>query len=117
MQEVSTPAELMNLKPNLYLEVCRQIEKDFTLSGILIDWSVDIQPKDMWSEVLSKLNDLLKNEPEALRNLLYRVDLDEKSISDALLENKQKDFLSELAKQLIAREIQKVLNRLNSNMG
>ena len=113
MRDVRAPSELMNLKSNLFSEVVKQLEKDFALSGVSIDWSVDIKPDKMWLDILSKLDNLLRNDPEALRNLLYRVDLDEKNVTSSLVENEKNDFVVELAKQLVVREIQKILNRQN----
>ena len=113
MQEVRAPSELMNLKQDIFQLVVKQLEKDFAMSGVIIDFSIDVVPDKMWEIVLSTLDDLLKNEPESLRNLIYIVDLNESAVNAMVLEKKVSDFLIELAQQLIAREIQKVLNRLN----
>jgi hypothetical protein len=116
MHEVSAPSDLMNLNQELFLEVVKQLEKDFALSGISIDLPNNVQPSTMWKNVLKTLNELLKNDPELLRNLLYRIDLNENKVQTIVLENKEKDFLHILAQQLILREIQKVLNRLKHRL-
>ena len=116
MREVSPPSELMKLKHDVYGQVVLQLEKDFTLSGISIDLSAARAPEVMWQMLLSTLDDLLKNDPESLRNLLYRVDLNEAMVNAMVLEKKETDFLQELALQLIAREIKKILNRLKQRL-
>ena len=110
MQEVRAPSELMNLKQDIFQLVVKQLEKDFALSGITMDFSIDVVPDKMWENVLSTLDGLLKNDPESLRNLLYIVDLNESTVNAIVLEKKATDFLTELAQQLIVREIQKVFN-------
>ena len=116
MPEVSPPSELIKLKHDVYGQVVLQLEKDFTLSGISIGLSAIVAPEVMWQMLLSTLDDLLKNDPESLRNLLYRVDLNETMVNTMVTEKKETDFLHELAQQLVAREIQKILNRLKQRL-
>jgi len=56
---------------------------------------------------------LLLNEPEKVRALLYRVDLDE-SVLNTLVESTAIDKIAEFSRQILIRETQKVMSRLKN---
>ena len=117
MSEVKIPSELMSLKRDVLGQLVRQLEKDFALSGVSKDFSEATEPVKMWQVVLSALHDLLKNDPESLRNLLYRVDVNEGSVNALVTDKEASTFLIELTRQVIVRELQKIINRMNYESG
>src|SRR5690242_2417904 len=64
-------------------------------------------------KLMDLLNELINNDFEALIQLLYRIDVNEKKIRDLLNENDSKDAASVIADLVIERQLQKIESRKN----
>ena len=60
-----------------------------------------------FKELVAVINDLIKNDFPALIQVLYRVDVSEKKLKQALAENPQENAGKIIAHMLIQRQIQK----------
>ena len=96
-------------KPSLFDKFKIQTHKDFEMSGVL-----DYMPI-ITSNNLSKLKDdfyhsILKLElSDALKNLLYRIDITELQIKQACFKNPEMPLQHVLAELMIKRILQKVV--------
>ena len=104
------------MEKDIYQEVVRQILKDFHLVGLNPNWTENDEPEVFWSEFLHAINHLLSNEPERIRALLYRIDLDELLLNNLFESNSPKDIV-EFSKHILIREMQKVANRMKGKIG
>lgn len=82
-------------------ELQKQVRKDFRLEH-------DPQPTELYHIIL-KITEDLRHNHEALLELLYRVDLEEKGSSDEELRQYNAE---KLASRILKREAQKVVFRL-----
>ncbi len=88
-------------------KVLRQIEKDFAQLRL----EIDINDSEVIRQIQEQVEMLLYNDNQRLMNLLYRIDINEKKISElqahdpAMPENDVITFL------IIQRELQKVMFR------
>ena len=115
MNELSNQysVELKSLEKGIYTDVIKQIIKDFQLVGLTPTWKEIDKPDVFWMEFIQVINELLLNEPEKVRALLYRVDLDE-SVLNTLVESTAIDKIAEFSRQILIRETQKVMSRLKN---
>jgi len=96
-------------KPNLFEKFKIQTHKDYEISGVL-----DYMPI-ITSNNLNKLKDafchsILKLElSDALKNLLYRIDITELQIKEACVKNPETPLQQILAELMIKRILQKVV--------
>jgi len=102
--------DLMSLeKPNLFEKFKTQTHKDYEISGVL-----DYMPI-ITSNNLNKLKDafyhsILKLElSDALKNLLYRIDITELQIKQDCIKNRETTIQHILAELMIKRILQKVV--------
>ena len=91
-------------------EIVKIVEKEFLVSGetSLIP-SADLSTLEEFKNYLTaKLKFLLEEKFETLVNVLYRIDIDEKRLSE-LFSAQNKDFIpASLADLIIERQLQKV---------
>ena len=93
---------------------CEQLVKDLSLCGLPSD-EIDCRDIESVSRSLSAfVSHYLEKDAEALRALLYRIDLSEAALVDlvAMSENRNND----IANAIILRELQKVLYRLKGRL-
>ena len=112
MNELSnqSPKALKSLDRDIYLEVLRQTTKDFHLTGLMPNWTENDDPDVFWGTFLEMVHQLLKYEPEKLRALLYRIDLDEQLLNKLFGSNSEEE-IAEFSKHILIREMQKVIKR------
>lgn len=65
----------------------------------------------MREELISLINELIKEDFQSLIQLLYRIDVNEKKIRLYLKENSHQDAASVLADLIIERQLQKIESR------
>ena len=91
----------------LYGKLVIQLEKDFGLANIPIDFSLDVEPADLQATLHEKVYFLILEKFVDYLNLLYIVDVPEKvfkeiQVTDAVEVAEQVSFL------ILKRELQKV---------
>ena len=96
----------------LFNDVVLQLEKDINLTGIGHDGLKFQNPSQCLTSLYELIKSNLIHNPENVRSLLYRVDLDEAIFNQLLhsFESEEK-FLNEVVKLVLMRELQKVINR------
>jgi hypothetical protein len=92
----------------LYLEVCRQVEKDFHPHCEISELPEVLNPEWISAEVSRLLRDIIESKPSVLGPILYRIDLSEKLVRTAMNTAKQHEKLPELTAMVVKREAQKV---------
>lgn len=97
---------------SLVEETVRQIEKDFSMAGVVIDYLPEFDGKmeKLLDWLDRKILALIEDDHELLMSFLYRVDLSEKKLKETLVSSSV-DSSELIAKQVIKREFQKVLLR------
>lgn len=91
----------------LYNKLVTQLEKDFGLANIPVDFSLDVEPADLQATLHEKVYFLILEKFTDYLNLLYIVDVPEKAfkeiqVTDAVEVAEQVSFL------ILKRELQKV---------
>lgn len=69
-------------KEQLYGKLVAQLEKDFGLANVPIDFSLDITPHDLKAILHEKLYNLILEKFTDYLNLLYIVDVPEKALKE-----------------------------------
>jgi hypothetical protein len=94
-------------------ETIVQIKKDFLRNGLEVQLNEAEDPAfdTICSEVADLVDWLLTNDRSRFMNLLYRIDIAEKLIHQALEEHGEKTVPEKLASMIVKREAQKVLVR------
>jgi hypothetical protein len=92
---------------NLYAKLVEQINKDFNFANEAIDFSLDIKPEDLKSQLHEKIYKLIQYKFAEYLNLLYIIDVSEEQVkqldgSDITELSAQVSFL------ILKREWQKV---------
>ena len=95
-------------KEVLLSELVLQLQKDLSLSGINSDIIKEIHDiNDLANKLVILIEDLLMYRSDLFHNLLYRVDIDKKKLSNNIGDHLQQ----KLADLIIKREILKVYFR------
>ena len=90
------------------------MEKNIPDEIILVSNSLEANsPKEVRDKLIDLLNELINKDFEALIQLLYRVDVNEKKIRAYLNENTNEDSAAVLADLIIERQLQKIESRKN----
>jgi len=92
---------------NLYLNLVTQLQKDFKLANIDVDFSLTIPPKDLLTQLHEKIYFLIMEKFMEYLNLMYIIDVPETAFKeieevDVVEVSKQISFL------ILKREWQKV---------
>lgn len=105
--------EAFNLQADLGKETILQIKKDFLRNGLEVQLNEADKPgfEEICEEVTDLVDWLLTNDRSRFMNLLYRIDLGEHLIHQALEEQGEKTVPEKLASLIVRREAQKVLVR------
>jgi hypothetical protein len=64
-------------KTVLYQNLVQQLNKDFELAGISVNFKDDATSKDLFNELREVIAELLQKQFDDFLNMLYRVDVDE----------------------------------------
>jgi hypothetical protein len=90
------------------------MEKNIPDEIIFVTDSLEVNSSEkVKKKLMDLLNELINNDFEALIQLLYRIDVNEKKIRDLLNENASKDAASVIANLIIERQLQKIESRKN----
>lgn len=112
MEHIPQPKDYLH-KIEILRLVAQQIEKDFGEASLEIE--ITDKPEDTFPDILSQMADQIKVlidlNPANFFQLLYRIDLSENKIKKAITED-QRDAKLVIAEQILLREMQKVLFRL-----
>lgn len=95
------------LSEDFYKETLQQIEKDFVFFNEEIKLST-VSNEELTSFLSKTLERLMSENPETLKNILYRIDLSEVKTKQDILLSDAKNHYELLAKQIIEREAKKV---------
>ncbi|MFW5656456.1 MAG: hypothetical protein ACOC0C_02465 [Bacteroidota bacterium] len=110
-----THDEIIQAKNNQkFVEMAaRQVVKDFATCGMAIEFPSDIifAYDQLFDQVLDIISELLNENEEKLRALLYRIDLSEKNMKQATLAASDQTRGIIIAELILEREMQKVLIR------
>ena len=91
----------------LYIQLIKQLNKDFSLSGIDYELEINSNPKELGGQLQLIIYDLITHNFSDYLNLLYRIDISENEIKELDTSNIEK--LSENVSILILkRECKKV---------
>ncbi len=91
----------------LYRKLVTQLEKDFGMANVPVDFSLDVAPEDLRTTLHEKIYFLIMEKFTDYINLLYVIDVPEKSfkeiqVTDVVEVAEQVSFL------ILKRELQKV---------
>ena len=64
--------------------------------------------EEIRQQLISLINELIKTDFQALVQLLYRIDVDEKKLKEALKNNSQHDSAPVISELIIERQLQKI---------
>ncbi|TAH41090.1 MAG: hypothetical protein EYC69_08930 [Bacteroidetes bacterium] len=94
-------------------ETAAQLIKDFNVAGFEVTFSGNelTAYEELKNQIEPVLYDLFRNNLSQFQSLLYRIDLDERLLSDTLKNSEGSSFSSTLAELVLNREFQKVLTR------
>ena len=109
------PVSLVPYSQRLELinETARQIIKDFGLFNIEIKFSGNAENayRELFSQIHPAISHLLDKQYEKAMNLLYRIDVSEKQVAEAVQEKQEVSFSEIITELIILREFQKILTR------
>ena len=95
-----------------------QKENKISIPDKIITLTNSIQRKpseEIVSQLISFINDLINKDFNALVQLLYRIDIDEKKLKDLLKQNKNADAALIIAELIITRQLQKIKSKKQFN--
>lgn len=102
------PQKIPNhLSASFFMAVKEQLEKDFTFFNEEIE-VIDISSEEIISFLSKTLERLMAENPETLKNILYRIDLSEVKTKQEISLSDTKNHYELLARQIIEREAKKV---------
>ncbi len=105
--------EAFNQQADLGRETIIQLKKDFLRNGLEVQLDETTNPgfEQICTEVADLVDWLLTNDRSRFMNLLYRIDIAEHHIHQALDEQGEQNVPEKLAVMIVRREAQKVLIR------
>ncbi|RMG80200.1 MAG: hypothetical protein D6707_06775 [Bacteroidetes bacterium] len=92
-------------KEKYLLLTMAQLKKDFILSGL--DFDYHEAPENLYAFLQEQITLMLDNNIEALRNLLYRIDVNVENI----FKNPSSNIVEKIVQEIIKRSLQKVIIR------
>jgi len=105
-------AQLLN-KEAFILNTIAQIQKDFGMYSIQInfDGNTATAYQQLMQQLGSEITKLLSIDKSKFQSILYRIDLSERQIQQALSKNFNLETNHTIAHEIIVRELKKVLTR------
>ncbi len=91
----------------LYPQLIRQINKDFSLTGVAMDLNEDCLPRDLINTVSESVYQLVQYNFDTFMQLLYRVDVSEQIMSRDSVDTAE-NITQKATLEIIKREWQKV---------
>ena len=100
-------------KLDLIKETAAQIIKDFDMFGLEIKFSGNAYNayEELFEQIEPHINKLIKSNQQKFMSILYRIDLSEQQIQNAVKENYTEPFSDIVTDLIIKRELQKVVIR------
>lgn len=95
------------LSADFFMAVKEQLEKDFTFFNEEIK-VMEISSEEIISFLSKTLERLMSENPETLKNILYRIDLSEVKTKKEISLSDAKNHYELLAEQIIEREAKKI---------
>ncbi|PID67699.1 MAG: hypothetical protein CR968_05430 [Flavobacteriia bacterium] len=92
---------------DLYPQLIRQINKDFSLTGVSMDLKEDCLPHDLINTVSESVYQLVQYNFDTFMQLLYRVDVSEQIMSRDSVDTAE-NITHKATLEIIKREWQKV---------
>ena len=90
-----------------------QLEKDFDLSqALVLDDNALLAYEQLFTQLLPLVKNIDRSSSSGLAQLLYRIDVSESKILEALHSNPEQDYLEVATQHILERELIKVLTRL-----
>ncbi|MDX1445320.1 hypothetical protein [Lishizhenia sp.] len=110
MNEIELKHQFSNIQ---YFEQLRaQVEKDFALVGLQVDFSKCSDLEKLEKHLLEDLRYFSINQAQALVQLFYSIDLNENRL-EQMLQDGQDNYYRQLAQAILQREAQKVILRIH----
>lgn len=105
--------EQLNAQQQLAHLTIEQIKKDFLTNGLEVHLQTSSAPnyKEICTALVDVLNWLFENDSHKLMQLLYRIDLPEAKLNEALGNAVEQAVSETLASLIVRREAQKVIIR------
>lgn len=89
-----------------------QVEKDFALVGLRVNFSACKNLEELRNQLTEELRFSSINQPNALVQLFYSIDINEAALND-MLQQKKEHYYPELSNAILLREAQKVILRIH----
>lgn len=105
--------EQLNAQQQLARLTIEQIKKDFLTNGLEVQLQTSEEPNynEICTALVDVLNWLFENDSQKLMQLLYRIDLPEAKLNEALGNAMEQAVSETLAALIVKREAQKVIIR------
>jgi hypothetical protein len=105
--------EQLNAQQQLACLTIEQIKKDFLTNGLEVQLQTSEEPNynEICTALVDVLNWLFENDSHKLMQLLYRIDLPEAKLNEALGNAMEQAVSETLAALIVRREAQKVIIR------
>lgn len=102
-------------KPNLFEKFKEQVFKDFELTGLINDVPKinNNQLEHIFQSILNSITSIENRDTTALKNLLYRIDLSEQQIREAINKTPNRSYQEVITELIIKRILQKVILKQN----
>jgi hypothetical protein len=103
--------EKSRLNEQIVKETALQVIKDFAMFGMEIRFpeNINLAYDELYEQLTSQIEELMKRDPEKLSSLLYQIDLDEQKVKNPEIEIfHEHEWMSQL---ILEREFLKVLTR------
>ena len=116
MNEIKILSELessLNEQKELLIHFKNQIIKDFDSFQLPLVFSgeINLVLKELKTQVNSHINELLKNDPDRLLALLYKIDVSENLLSKTLKQYPNESYPEIVSLLIFNRELEKVILR------
>lgn len=95
-----------------FTKLVNQLSKDFALVGLSVDLNSCNNIEKLQAQLKEDLHFFSVNQPRALVQLFYSIDINENQLSE-LLNKKATDYYTKLSKTILLREAQKVILRIH----
>jgi hypothetical protein len=90
-----------------------QIDRDFNFFGLEVNWPSEIcSAEEMWKSLAGVIDQLMEKDKSRLMQIIYRIDLAESELTQALTDPTVEDVNGRIASMILFRELQKVILRI-----
>ncbi len=109
-----SPADqnLIRKYPDLVEATWRQIEKDFLMEGLRVEYPEDVNnPAAIYECLCNMTGQIVQNDFSSLSRLLYRIDLNENALRQKTSGKHSDEVVRIISAEILKREWQKVVFR------